>query len=267
MRPHFYIGLAVVIIAEILLFTGVPWVSVFFTPIVWTGYILLIDAIVFKIRNKSWLITRRKSFLLLFPLSAGFWYIFEFFNLFIRNWSYEGLPAPWIAVTGMTWAFATIGPGMLETADLLQALNAFRVRGKLFQIPKPVLYTLIVIGIACLIILLIVPSSAARNLIVLLWLGFLFLFDPINCLRGRKSILRDWQEGKWQFFFCLFLAGLICGFLWEFWNYWAQARWVYQVPYAPGPKIFEMPLLGFLGFPPLALEYYAFYSLVFKWKH
>ena len=94
----------------------------------------------------------------------------------------------------------------------------------------------------------------------------LLLLDPINYLRGKKSLLRDWQKGIWQSFFCLFFAGLICGLLWEFWNYWAHARWIYQVPYAMSPRIFEMPLLGYLGFPLLAIEYYAFYSMVLGWK-
>ncbi|MEK6571620.1 MAG: hypothetical protein AABZ61_09630, partial [Bacteroidota bacterium] len=50
----------------------------------------------------------------------------------------------------------------------------------------------------------------------------------------------------------------VCGGLWEFWNYWAEARWVYDVPFSwSGPKVFEMPLAGFLGFIPFAVECHA----------
>ncbi len=54
----------------------------------------------------------------------------------------------------------------------------------------------------------------------------------------------------------------MCGVLWEFWNYWATTKWTYTVPYAGNVKIFEMPVLGYLGFPPFALECYAMYHAV-----
>ena len=57
----------------------------------------------------------------------------------------------------------------------------------------------------------------------------------------------------------LMAAGMICGLLWEFWNYWAGAKWIYTVPFTRHSKYFEMPLLGLLGFPPFALECFAMY--------
>ena len=51
----------------------------------------------------------------------------------------------------------------------------------------------------------------------------------------------------------LLASGLVCGLLWEFFNYWAGGKWKYTVPWPAGPKLFEMPWLGFLGFPPFAL--------------
>ena len=59
----------------------------------------------------------------------------------------------------------------------------------------------------------------------------------------------------------LLLSGLICGILWEFWNFWAGAKWVYSIPYLNGFRVFEMPLAGFLGFPPFALICYLMYRL------
>ena len=64
--------------------------------------------------------------------------------------------------------------------------------------------------------------------------------------------------------FSLLASGLLCGFLWEFWNYWALSKWTYTVPYFGNIKIFEMPVLGFLGFPPFAVECWAIYILV-RW--
>jgi len=60
----------------------------------------------------------------------------------------------------------------------------------------------------------------------------------------------------------LLAAGLVCGFLWEFFNYWAISKWTYTVPYLGNVKIFEMPVLGFLGFPPFAVECWVIYIFV-----
>ncbi len=57
-------------------------------------------------------------------------------------------------------------------------------------------------------------------------------------------------------------SGLICGVLWEFWNYWARSKWHYAVPIMEHVKIFEMPVPGYLGFPPFALECFTMYIFV-----
>ena len=57
------------------------------------------------------------------------------------------------------------------------------------------------------------------------------------------------------------LAGLVCGILWEFWNYWAGSKWIYTLPFLGEWKIFEMPALGFLGFLPFALECWIIYHV------
>jgi hypothetical protein len=55
------------------------------------------------------------------------------------------------------------------------------------------------------------------------------------------------------------VAGCVCGWLWEFWNYWAAARWTYTFPILQQWKIFEMPLPGYLAYPVFALECFAMY--------
>jgi len=54
---------------------------------------------------------------------------------------------------------------------------------------------------------------------------------------------------------------LLCGVLWESWNFWSDAKWVYSVPLVDFWHVFEMPLLGYLGFMPFALECYLFWQL------
>ena len=60
------------------------------------------------------------------------------------------------------------------------------------------------------------------------------------------------------------LSGLLCGMLWEFWNYWSRAKWHYTVPIMERLKIFEMPVPGYLGFPAFALECFTMYSLLLR---
>ena len=46
-------GLAIILLAELLLFLRLRWVEVFFTPIVWTGYLLFADSLVCSLKGSS----------------------------------------------------------------------------------------------------------------------------------------------------------------------------------------------------------------------
>ena len=106
-----------------------------------------------------------------------------------------------------------------------------------------------------------------KYLFPLVWCSFIFLVDPIVYLLKGRSILGDLREGKPGTLLQLLLAGLVCGLLWEFWNYWAVAKWIYTVPYFPQFKLFEMPVVGFPGFPLFAVECYVLYQLFKKLLH
>jgi len=49
------------------------------------------------------------------------------------------------------------------------------------------------------------------------------------------------------------MAALVCGFFWEMWNYYSLAKWVYSIPYVHRFQLFEMPVLGYLGYLPFGL--------------
>lgn len=259
-RLYGKIGLLTIVAAEVLLFLGVRPFTIYFTPLVWTGYILLVDSLVYRIRGESLLTTRFKQFLVLLLLSIGFWYIFEFYNLFIKNWHYLGLPgSKFWRYLGYFWSFATIWPAVLLTFELLTGLNIFS-SGKIDSEPKvsiKFLSILMASGIVCLLWPLLFPSP---YLAAPIWLGFILLLDPINYRWGEKSILRDLVSGKKETLYALFASGLVCGILWEFWNFWAGAKWHYAVPIAGNLKIFEMPIIGYLGFLPFACEVYVMYN-------
>jgi hypothetical protein len=225
---------------------------------VWSGYILLVDGLNYKVRGESLIRSRPKEFLLMLPWSVLCWLLFELYNLHTQSWIYVGLPQNLVArAIGYVWSFATIFPAILETADLLQPLfKEFRIKPKK---PSPtVLYLLIALGLLCFALPGLFSYSTARYLIMFVWLGFAFMLEPINFLLGGRSLFRYFEAGEMKQFLSLVVSGVVCGFLWEFWNYWAEARWIYNLPFSwAGPKVFEMPLLGFLGFIPFAVECHA----------
>jgi hypothetical protein len=47
------------------------------------------------------------------------------------------------------------------------------------------------------------------------------------------------------------------------WNFYSWPKWYYTVPYVGWAKVFEMPLLGYLGYIPFAWELFALYHFVF----
>ena len=121
------IGAGILIGAQILAIYGVVPVGTYFTAIAWTGYILWADAAVFALKGRSLLRTYPAEFAWIALLSIPLWLIFEAYNLRLENWIYVGLPSNRLARgIGYAWAFATIWPGVFETATLLGGLYSSR---------------------------------------------------------------------------------------------------------------------------------------------
>ena len=263
--PHGYAGILIVLAAEALLWAGNQLAGHWFTPIVWTGYILFIDALVYRLKGRSLLMSDRREFLILAVISIACWWLFEFYNAprFWNSklelwWHYHNLePNLFLRRAGYDWAFATIFPAMFETAELFTAVLFKPRRSSLtMKFPKPLLLVMILAGVVGVVGPLVFLSEWWAPIV---WLSFILLLDPINAWRGSPSITGDLSRGDWRRLWSLLAGGLICGFLWEFWNYWALAKWTYTVPYFGSIKIFEMPVLGYLGFPPFAVECWVMY--------
>src|SRR3989454_2358188 len=69
-------------------------------------------------------------------------------------------------------------------------------------------------------------------------------------------------RGEWGRIVRLMAAGLVAGALWETFNHLARGRWIYTVPFLEDVKLFEMPPVGFLGFPFFGLEVWSLYHLL-----
>ena len=253
-------GLLVAVIAELLMFKAVEPVASNFYLFIWWAYILTVDAVVYCIQGNSLILSRTREFLLMMPWSVAFWLLFEMLNLRLENWYYANVtPYGWIRWPGYFFSYATVLPGIFETMELLACLGLFRratIKRRIFSPASfPIYY-------AFGILFFILPLAFPHYFFPLVWIAFIFLLDPINYVHGSPSLIRDWEEGTPCTFYLLLTAGLICGGLWEFWNFWAHTKWIYTVPFFEELKLFEMPAAGFLGFPPFAVECYVMYNVV-----
>jgi len=259
------VGLTVMVVTETATLAGIEPFASWNTPIAWTGFIIFADAWVWGARGRSWIRSAPREFAFLALASIPLWLVFEFYNGFIHNWYYVGLPVnTLLRYFGYAWSFATIWPAIFEGAELIAVWR---------RLPAPVLPASpafsalpvlaaalsIIAGAAMLAWPLIWPSP---YLAAPVWLGFIFLLEPINVRLGGESLYSDFRHGVSSRLTNLIVSGFLCGILWEFWNYWARAKWHYTVPIMEHVKIFEMPLPGYLGFPPFALECFTMYVFV-----
>lgn len=249
---HLWIGLAFLLVFQTALVLRAELVLTYFYSLIWWSYIVMIDGIIYRLKGNSLIVNQTRNFFLLIPWSVMIWLIFEGFNLVLKNWSYVGVPQEMmIRWPGYFVAFGTVLPAILETRDLISALGIFK-KSRVHPIPVQASWyrPLIIAGALGLLLPLLFPQFCFP----LVWLGFIFLLEPSNHQAGRPSLLGDLQEGRAENLYQLLLSGMICGLLWEFWNFWARSKWIYTVPWVGEIKLFEMPVLGFFGFPPFALE-------------
>mgnify|MGYP001564104316 CR=1 FL=1 len=255
-------GIILILFVEVNFFLKIePYASRYFI-IVWLGYILVVDALIYKLRKKSLLKNNPYKLAGIFLLSMIFWWIFEFINLRVGNWSYNASDRTAILIN-LAWKtiyYSTLLPAFFETYELIRCIHLFdKVKlHKKHKITKHFLYTMMFIGFVTFILPLLFPNYFYP----LIWLTFFFLLDPINYLHKKPSIIGHLKDKKLAVPLSLLLAGITIGFLWEFWNYWAVTKWHYKIPFLDFFRIFEMPILGYLGYFPFAFELYAMYFFV-----
>ena len=254
-----WVALFVLSIASIFLYLKIePFVTYYFI-FAWWSSIFILDSWLYLRGGETLFYDKTiETFTFLIPFSAFLWFGFEAFNLRLQNWSYQGLPPVlWIRWLGYFISYSTVLPALFVVSNGLDQYNIFRKNefsGFFNQsFSRFSIFFLILFGLFVLILSLCFP----RYFYFFIWVGFIFLLDPIHSFLGEKSLFQEWKQRNWNRTFQLLLAGCICGFFWEFWNFWAGAKWQYHLSwpsFIENIKIFEMPLLGFLGFPIFALE-------------
>jgi hypothetical protein len=230
----------------------------------WLGYILVVDALVLARAGTSMWTRSRRDFVLLFVASAPVWWLFEVINWRTGNWEYLGTrtftPLEYYALC--TLSFSTVMPAVFETAELARTFRWMQT----FASRKPIAPTrrlclgLLLAGTAMLTLTLVWPGFFYP----FVWISLALIFEPLNRWLGRRHLLEWLQHGDWRPVLALSLGALVCGFFWEMWNYWSWPRWIYHTPGAGFLHVFEMPLPGYGGYVPFALELFGLMN--FLWR-
>ncbi|MDY6971337.1 MAG: hypothetical protein SV775_03300 [Thermodesulfobacteriota bacterium] len=254
-----WLGIFTGSIAWILAWTRFPWFAEFqphtFTPL-WVSFILFINALGYRRKGHCMMTGRTKLFFLLFPVSAAFWWFFEYLNRFVQNWHYVGVHFSggeyfWYA----TLSFSTVLPAVLGTRDWILGSswledgfgNFFSIE---FSRPGVLAWAVMLVSGAGLAGIGVWPDC----LFSLLWVCPFLIIISLQTLLGESHLLSDIPCGDWRSVISSSLAALLCGWFWEMWNYFSLAKWEYAIPLVHRYQIFEMPILGYAGYLPFGLE-------------
>ncbi len=225
-----------------------------FTPL-WLGYILFIEALAWRRSGRSLLTHRPRRFLALFPLSALFWWYFEYLNRFVQNWHYVGTESfgPVGYALHATFAFSTVLPAVIGTLEWLRTHPALGAGPRLpwrIRHPRRLATATLLGACAGLAGVGVWPDL----LFPLLWVAPLLLIVSLQVLDNEKTPFAPLARGDWRNVALPATAALLCGFLWEMWNYPSYTKWVYTIPFVDRFELFEMPILGYSGYLPFGLE-------------
>lgn len=256
---HGWLGLSLVVVFWLLNWTlqGARTHWGFFP--LWLGYCLTIDGLVFLRTGTSLLKRSWRKYAGLFLVSAPVWWLFELFNLHIQNWVYLGTEI-FNSVQYTFWttlSFSTVLPAVFGSAELIASFGFLKRLnpGPVIGTDKRTTSAFFILGWVMLVLMLVWP----KLFFPFLWLSLYFILEPVNVWLGNRTLAYWTRNGDWRPVISLWLGVLLTAFFWEMWNYYSYPKWIYGVPWGDWLHIFEMPLLGYGGYLPFALELYAIY--------
>jgi hypothetical protein len=251
-------GLAVIAFGWGVSLAGIDPFRGYWFNLVWTGFILAADAVVWARAGHSLIHGGGWRLVAMFALSAPFWWAFEIANWRLENWRYVGTSVygDQAHVVLKTISFLFVLPALAESRDLLRSFVRFP-HPPAIPLPSRAATALVVLGLACVPLLYLFPDQTFP----LVWLAPLAVLDAVAELRGRPSIIGLVRKGRAGPVLLLATAGLGTGILWEMWNWGAVPFWQYRIPYVGFLPVFEMPILGYLGYLPFILAADAFWRL------
>ena len=225
----------------------------------WIGYILTINGIGEAAYRTSLIRVMRWYFLALFIASIPLWWFFEVVNGVVHNWEYI-LPHP---ISGLHYViqastnFATVLPAVLSTAFVAHWMlrgYGLEATGVPWIVWRSHLLASIFIGLVSFAGLWAFPQETFP----LLWVAPILFLEPVAYVAGLPSLLRVLTDGRYLLPVSVMSATLFTGIWWELWNFYSMPKWIYHIPYVGFWKIFEMPVLGYFGYP-------FFGIIVFSW--
>jgi hypothetical protein len=244
--------------AWVLLLRDVEPVPTWFYVFAWYPTLVVFDELAGRSQGRTPLFGQPRLALSLLGWSVPIWLFFEAVNFRLANWYYVYLPRSaaerW---AGIVLSFATVVPAVVLPEQALRSAGlATRWRPRPLALGVRDVRVLAWSGLAGLAAVLLLPHW----LYPLTWGVGLLLADPLVYRRQPAwSLLADIERGEWGRIVRLMAGGLVIGGLWEGYNYLARGKWIYTVPLLEEVKWFEMPPLGFIGFPFFALEAWAMY--------
>jgi hypothetical protein len=252
---------AVLLAALLLLVEDVEPVPTWFYVFAWYPLLLIADTVAVSRNGDRSLFGSPRLFASVFGWSVVIWLAYEAVNLRIENWYYVFLPPRqgwrWL---GIALSFATVIPAIVLAEAVLRA---WRVGAGWRPRPVPMeeghRRAAMVVGWIGLLLVVAKPTWFWP----LVWGVGLFIADPmVYRLQRGDSLFADIEAGRWDRIARILMGGMIIGLVWEGFNYWARGKWIYTIPWFEGMKWFEMPPLGFLGFPVFALSGWSLYHLL-----
>ena len=181
---------------------------------------------------------------------------FEYLNRFAQNWYYVGqeLFTPLTYTVHATVAFSTVLPAVISTSELLRshpALRRPRFRRPLVLGNRQMNAGAMLVFASCG---LLGVAGAPDYWYPVLWVSPLLILLSLQVLFREENLFQKLERGEWQTVTVPALAALVCGFFWEMWNHYSYPKWAYCIPYVQRFEIFEMPLVGYLGYLPFGLQ-------------
>jgi hypothetical protein len=236
----------------------------------WWGFILIMDGLVYhRNEGRSLAASATTELIAMGVMSVSGWLIFEYFNFFIRlNWYY---PLATLISHDKFLLYAVLGssafiPMAFEWYQFLCTFSGLSTRyrfGPKVVWSKNLRLTLLVVAFAGLVASAYFPNDLffivwlSPLIIVSIALGMLDIWTPFVSIK---------EKGDWSFLLVFTPTFLFQGFFVEGFN-WLSVQhaadgtvsgfnpgyWTYVIPYVNQVHIFEMPLLGYLGYLPFSI--------------
>ena len=269
----FWIGLVLwvgTLLFSIVKFSEPKWLINWELIPLWWGFTLFLDGCVYhRMGGRSLIASEPTELIAMAVISVSGWFIFEYLNFFIKlNWYY---PNTELMNHDEFMLYALLGstafiPMTFEWYYFLRSFHIFDNKyknGPIRKFPTWLMILLLTLSIAGLFATPFHPNP----LFFVLWLA------PLIILSIALEMLGIWtpftsikQKGDWSALLVFAPTFLIQGLILECFNYlsghnlWTlqvesfnPAYWVYCIPFVTDHKIFEMPILGYLGYIPFGI--------------